>query len=162
MWQSASVAPSQKVDEIPSSLQKERSYQIGVSPSKRSHRKTLISVFLISLILLGVVAFSAFEYLNRSTPEKTLANFCNALQRKGYESMYEQLSTKVQQLGSEKLVAENMSNIKDCTYVISKESENMTSAKLTFIGLSGQRVNGTIILIKDKNNMWKIADLENI
>ena len=76
--------------------------------------------------------------------------------------MYEQLSTKVQQLGSEKLVAENMSNIKDCTYVISKESENMTSAKLTFIGLSGQRINGTIILIKDKSNMWKIADLQNI
>ena len=121
MWQSASVTPSQKVNDIPASLQKERSYEKGVSPSKHSHRKILVSVFLFSLILLGVIAFSAFEYLNRSTPEKTLANFCNALQRKDYESMYEQLSNKVQQLGSEKLIAENMSNVKDCTYVISKE-----------------------------------------
>ena len=38
----------------------------------------------------------------------------------------------------------------------------MTSVKLTFIGLSGQRINGTIILIKDNNSTWKIADLENI
>lgn len=162
MRQSASAIPSQQVNEIPSSIQEKRSYQKGASKSTRSHQKILIFVLLISFILLGVVAFNAFEYLNRSTPEKTLDNFCNALQSKDYASMYEQLSIKVQQLGSEKLVAQNMSNVKDCTYIISKESENMASAKLTFIGLSGQRINGTIILIKDNNSMWKIANLENI
>ena len=162
LWRSASVTPSQHVNEIPASIKGKRSYQKSVSPSTRSHRKILSSVLLVSLVLLGVTAFSAFEYLNRSTPEKTLDNVCNALQNKDYRSMYEELSDKVQQLGSEKLIAENMSNVKDCAYIISKESENMTSAKLTFISLSGQRINGTIILVKDNHSTWKIADLENI
>ncbi|MGZ3628726.1 MAG: FHA domain-containing protein [Ktedonobacteraceae bacterium] len=161
LLQSASVTPAQKVNEISASIKGERSYQTSLSPSTRSHRKIVLSVLLVSLVLLGVTAFSAFEYLNRSTPEKTLDDFCNALQSKDYVSMYEQLSNKVQQFGSEKLIAENMSNVNDCTYTISKESESMTSAKLTFIGLSGQRINGTIILIKDNNSTWKIADLEN-
>ena len=162
LWQFASATPSQKVNDIPASIQGERSYEKGVSSSTHSHRKILVSVLLVCLILLGVISYSAFEYLNRSTPEKTLDNFCNALQSKDYESMYEQLSNKVQQLGSEKLIAEDMSNVKDCTYMISKKTENMTSVKLTFIGLSGQRINGTIILTKDNNSTWKIAELENI
>jgi hypothetical protein len=76
--------------------------------------------------------------------------------------MYDQLSAKFQELGSEKLIADNLSNVKDCIYVISKESENVTAAKLTFIGLSGQHVSGTIVLIKDSNNIWKIDNLQNI
>jgi len=46
--------------------------------------------------------------------------------------------------------------------VISKESENVTAAKLIFIGLSGQHVSGTIILIEDSNNKWEIDNLQNI
>jgi pSer/pThr/pTyr-binding forkhead associated (FHA) protein len=147
VWQLASLTSSQKK---------------GVSSSTHSHRKIFVPVLLVSLILLGVIAYSAFEYLNRSTPEKTLDNFCKALQSKDYESLYEQLSDKVQQLGSEKLIAEDMSNVKDCTFMISKKTENITSARLTFIGLSGQRINGTIILTKDNTSTWKIAELENI
>jgi pSer/pThr/pTyr-binding forkhead associated (FHA) protein len=45
---------------------------------------------------------------------------------------------------------------------ISKASENFVTAKITFIGLSGQLVSGTMILIKDSNSMWKVDDLQNI
>jgi hypothetical protein len=76
--------------------------------------------------------------------------------------MYDQLSSKLQELGSEKLIADNFSNISNCNYVISRKSENVTAAKLNFIGLSGQQVSGTIILIKDNNNVWKIDNLQNI
>jgi hypothetical protein len=62
----------------------------------------------------------------------------------------------------ERLIADNLSNVNDCTYKISKESENFATAKLTFIGLSVQPVNGTMILIKDSSNTWKIDDLQNI
>ena len=78
------------------------------------------------------------------------------------QSMYDQLSSKLQELGSEKLIADNLSNVNNCTYVISRESENVTAAKLTFVGLSGQHVSGTIIRIKDSNNVWKIDNLQNI
>ncbi len=76
--------------------------------------------------------------------------------------MYNQLSNKVQELGSEKLIADNLSNVKGCTYIISKESENIASPKLTFIGMTGQIVSGTIILIRDSDSTWKIGDLQNI
>jgi len=78
------------------------------------------------------------------------------------QALYDQLSNKLLAPGSEKLIANNLSNVKDCTYAISKESENVTAAKLTFIGLLDQLVSGTIILIRDNNSTWKIDDLQNI
>ena len=39
---------------------------------------------------------------------------------------------------------------------------NVAAAKLTFRGLSGQLVSGTIRLIEDSNSTWKIADLKKI
>jgi hypothetical protein len=159
---SATVTPSQKVDEIPTLAPVPEAHQNVVSPSARSHRKILISILLVGLLLLGIIAFSSFEYLNRSTPDRTLGIFCKALQSKDYQSIYDQLSIKLQGLGSEKLIADNLSNVKDCTYQISKESENFVAAKITFIGLSGQLVSGTMILIKDSNNIWKVDDLQNI
>ena len=162
IWQAATITPSQKVDKISTLVHVEGSHQDVVSPPTRSRLKILISVLLIGLMLLGVLAFSTFEYLNRSTPDKTLDNFCKALHGKDYQSIYDQLSNKLQKLGSEKMIADNLSNVKNCSYMISKKSENVTAAKLTFIGLSGQLVSGTIILIKDSNNTWKIDDLQNI
>ena len=41
---------------------------------------------------------------------------------------------------------------------ISKETENVTSAKLTFIGLSGQRISGTIILTKETTVHGKLLN----
>jgi hypothetical protein len=110
-------------------------------------------------MLSGVIAFSTSEYLNRSTPERTLDNFCKALHGRDYQTMYDQLSSKLQELGSEKFIADNLSNVNNCTYVISRESEKVTAAKLTFIGLTGQHVSGTIIRITDSNNEWKIDNL---
>lgn len=149
-------------ENLPASLHKNTSNQKDVRPSTRSHRKFVLLVILVSLVLLSVLTFNVFEYLNRSTPDKTLANFCKALHSKDYQSMYDQLSHKVQALGSEKLIVDDMSNVKNCTYKITKESESAASAKLTFIGLSGQLISGTILLIKDSNNMWKIDALQNI
>lgn len=162
MLQSATITPSQKLDKISASMHEGRSNQKVVSPSTRSHRKIVLSVLLVSLVLLSFIAFKTFEYLNRSTPDRTLDTFCKALHSKDYQLMYDQLSNKVQALGSEKLIVDDMSNVKDCTYILSKQSENAASAKLTFRGLSGQLVSGTIILIKDNNNTWKIDALQNI
>jgi len=127
-----------------------------------AHRKILISVLLVSIMLMGVITLGSFEYLNRSTPDGTLDNFCKALHSKDYQSIYEQLSYKLQGLGSEKMIAENLSNIKYCTYKIIRASGDLAVAKLTFTGLSGQIVSGTMTLSKDSNNTWKIEDLQNI
>ncbi len=108
------------------------------------------------------IAFSSFKYLNRSTPDRTLDNFCTALHSKDYQAMYDQLSDKLQALGSVKLLAANLSNVQNCTYAISKEAEKITVAKLIFIGDSGRHISGTIILIEDSNSTWKINDLQNI
>jgi FHA domain-containing protein len=149
-------------DSSPTLIQADRSHHVVAPTTTRSHRKILISILLIALVIVGIIAFSSFKYLNRSTPEKTLDNFCTALHSKDYQAMYDQLSGSLQALGSVKLIAENMSNVQNCTYAISKESENTTVAKLIFIGDSGQRISGTIILTKDSNSTWKINDLQNI
>jgi hypothetical protein len=45
---------------------------------------------------------------------------------------------------------------------ISKQSENFAAAKISFSGLSGQVVSGTMMLVKDSNGTWKIHDLQHI
>ena len=99
-----------------------------------------------------------------ASEQTSFINFAEdpALHGRDYQSMYDQVSSKLQEFGSEKLIANNLANVKNCTYVISKESENVTAAKLTFVGLSGQHVSGTIILIKDSNNIGKFDNLQNI
>jgi pSer/pThr/pTyr-binding forkhead associated (FHA) protein len=149
-------------DSSPTLVQADRPQHVIAPATNRSHRKILLSILLIALIIAGIIAFSFFKYLNRSTPERTLDNFCTALHSKDYQAMYDQLSGSLQALGSVKLIAKNLSNVQNCTYVISKESENTTVAKLIFIGDSGQRISGTIILTKDSNSTWKINDLQNI
>ena len=149
-------------DSSPTLVQAGQSRQIVVDETTRSHRKILIPTLLVGLVLVGIIAFSSFQYLNRSTPGRTLDNFCKALHAKNYQAMYDQLSDTLRTLGSVKLLTENLSNVQNCTYAISKESENIAVAKLTFIGDSGQHISGTIILIKDSNSRWKINDLQNI
>jgi hypothetical protein len=112
-----------------------------ITPSTRGHRRSLVALLLASLMLIGVIAFGIFEYLNylnRSTPDKTLGTFCTTLQSKDYQSVYGQLSNKLQGLGSENMIADDLSNVKRCTFKISKESENFAAAKISFIGQSGQ------------------------
>lgn len=149
-------------DSSPTLVQAGRPRRLVVDETTRSHRKILIPTLLVALALLGILAFSSLRYLNRSTPSRTLDNFCTALHGKNYQAMYDQLSDTLQGQGSVKLMEVNLSNVQNCTYAISKESENIAVAKLTFIGDSGQHISGTIILVKDSNSMWKINDLQNI
>jgi pSer/pThr/pTyr-binding forkhead associated (FHA) protein len=73
-----------------------------------------------------------------------------------------QISDKLQRLASEKMIADDLSNVKRCIFKISKESENFAAAKISFIGLSGQLVTGTMMLVKGSNDTWKIDDLHII
>ncbi len=149
-------------DSSPTLFQADRIRRNVAGATTRSRRKILIPIACIGLVILGIVAFSYFKYLNRSTPDRTLDTFCTALHGKDYQAMYDQLSDSLQALGSVKLIAGNLSNVQNCTYAISKESANSAVAKLIFIGDSGQHISGTIMLIKDSNSTWKINDLQNI
>ena len=135
---SASVWPPQKIDENPTLKRLHESPQRVVTPSTKGYRRVIVSLLLAGLILVGVIVFSVFRYvnyMNRSTPDRTLGNFCSAVQKKDYQSVYDQLSNKLQKLGSETMIANNFSNVKGCTYKLAKVSENFAVAKLNFTGL---------------------------
>jgi pSer/pThr/pTyr-binding forkhead associated (FHA) protein len=164
-WQSAAVPRYQKGGENTTLMRVHESAQWAASPSTRVRHRILVALLLAALLLMGVIAFSMFEYLNylkRSTPGRTLDTFCSALQSKDYQSVYGQLSNKVQRIGSEKMLAGDLSNVKGRIYKISKETENFAAAKISFSGLSGQLVSGTMILVKGSSDTWKIDDLQII
>ena len=164
-WQPAPVPHYQKGGENPTVMRVQESAQRLVPSSTRVHRRILVALLLAGFMLIGVIAFSMFEYLNylnRSTPGRTLDTFCSALQSKDYQSVYGQLSNKLQRLGSEKMIADDLSNVKRCSFKISKETENFAAAKISFSGLSGQLVSGTMILVNGSNDTWKIDDLQII
>jgi len=60
------------------------------------------------------------------------------------------------------MLADDLSNVKECIFKISKETENFAAAKISFSGLSGQLVSGTMILVKGSSDTWKIDDLQII
>ena len=95
-----------------------------------------------------------------STPYTTLDAFCNGIQMKDYQRVYNQLSSRVQNQDSEPEFANSLaqSGIAYCTYgSLSVSGTNATGAIIFFSG-SGQTASYIVTLIKE-GNTWKIDDI---
>jgi limonene-1,2-epoxide hydrolase len=102
-----------------------------------------------------VAGFLLFFFVIRSTPEKTLEAFCNALKNRDYRTAYSQLSSRLQNSQSEsEFVIENSGSL--CTYSSVIESGSVATSNMTTITSSGGASNSFITLIEDSTSTWKI------
>lgn len=125
---------------------------------KKSRRGLWITISLIVLILIAISAFLTIRYINRSTPNKTLATFCNALQQQNYQSAYNQFSQKLQKTFSESTFASNFSpdSVTACTYTPAGENGNSVTTDMKIVhGYAGTN-NDVIALIATSDQGWKI------
>jgi pSer/pThr/pTyr-binding forkhead associated (FHA) protein len=95
-----------------------------------------------------------------STPSITLDAFCNAIKTRDYQTVYNQLSSRVRGQNSEPEFANGLaqSGIATCTHGPPIVSNNTATGTMTFFNSTGQRAQYIVTLIKE-GNIWKIDDL---
>ncbi len=144
--------------------------QVGFPPAQLQRKSRLglwigLAAVIVILVAAGV---GGYVFLNRSTPDKTLATFCNALKASptDYQTAYNQFSAPARNQESEQDFAtglqQSLSNpalggIKDCT--VSNVQQNGASATgtvtLTFNNLTNHALIFNMGLI-DESDGWKI------
>jgi pSer/pThr/pTyr-binding forkhead associated (FHA) protein/limonene-1,2-epoxide hydrolase len=133
----------------------------GYMPLKEVRRRDR-RLILIGLGLLVVIALAVggYFYFNRSTPEKTLDAFCNAMQGQDYQTAYNQLSNSLQSSETELEFANTLranGKVNTCTHSSANATNNKAAAKVTIVTNSGQASSSSIILTADSGNIWKLS-----
>src|ERR1700693_528954 len=133
----------------------------GYVPIKQVRRRDRRFI-LIGLGLLVVIALSVggYFYFTRSTPEKTLDAFCNAMQGQNYQTAYNQLSNSLQSSETELEFANTLranGKVNTCTHSSTKTTNNKATANVTIVNRSGQASSSSITLTADSGNIWKLS-----
>ena len=134
----------------------------GSFVQKRSRKGCWITLSVLTVLLLASVAsFYVIRYVNRSTPDKTLDAFCNALQQADYRSAYDQFSANLQHTVSEAAFATTLSQDKvtTCAHGTTGDSANSVTNDLKLVHASKGINNDIVTLTQDSNNDWKIDDI---
>jgi limonene-1,2-epoxide hydrolase len=134
----------------------------GSSIPKRSRQGRWITLSILTLLLIAAVAsFFVIRYVSRSTPDKTLDAFCNALQQADYRSAYDQFSAKLQHTVSEAAFAAALSQDKvtACAHGTTGDSTNSVTNDLKLVHASKGINNDVVTLTKDSSSDWKIDDI---
>lgn len=133
-------------------------------PQKRSRRGLWIALasILVLLIVGTAGSFAYVSYLNRSTPNKTLDFFCNALQKQDYKAAYSQFTSQLQKQFSETDFAGILSSDKVvlCSHGTVGDAGDRATTNLTLKHDSQGINNDKVMLTKDADNVWKINDLQ--
>ncbi len=124
---------------------------------RRDRRFILIG---LSLLVMLALAIGGYFYFTRSTPEKTLDAFCNAMQGQDYQTAYNQLSNSLQSNETELEFANTLranGKINTCTHSSANATNNRATANVTLVTCSGQASSSSITLTADSGNIWKMS-----
>lgn len=131
-------------------------------PQRKSRLGLWIGLIVIVLLVAGGVG--GYVYLNRSTPTKTLQNFCSAFKNNDPQGAFNQLSTREQSQTTEQRVGQGIQQfnnplvggIKDCTVSNVQENGSTASGTMTF---TFNKVNTPVNLdsnLVNENGTWKV------
>src|SRR5712692_10046912 len=134
----------------------------AVQPQKKSRLGLWIALIVI-VLLVAAGGVGGYVYLNRSTPEKTLTTYCNALQSGDYQTAYNQLSssstsglTESQFAQLSQTVFAAVGGLKSCT--VSNVQENGSTATGTITATFGNgKTQSSPISLVNQNGTWKLT-----
>ncbi len=132
-------------------------YVPGAPVQRRKRRFIWISLGVLVVIVFAVVSYI---YFIRSTPEKTLDTYCNALLGQDYLTAYNQLSISLQRNETESGFAqmvEAQGKITSCSQGSARINGTTAFVNLIFASSSGQNSNSPVTLIQDSGNTWRIS-----
>jgi limonene-1,2-epoxide hydrolase len=135
----------------------------GYVPVEQVRRRNRRFLFIgLGLLVVIALALGGYFYFTRSTPEKTLDAFCNAMQVQDYQTAYNQLSASLQNRETELEFANTSlagGKVSACTHSSANATRNQTTAKVTLVTGSGLRSNTIVTLMADSGNTWKLSML---
>ena len=133
---------------------------VPIEQVRRSNRR-LVWIELGGLIVIALAVFG-YLYFTRSTPEKTLDVFCNAIRGQDYQAAFNQLSSSLQNNETELEFAQTSKaggKVSACSHSSVTTTSNVATANMTFVIGSGQPSSTAVTLIADSGNTWKISML---
>ncbi len=132
-------------------------YPPAVPPKKSNRTLFIILGSVIGGLLLLCVFFSVVYNLTRSTPEKTLTSYCNALKTGDYQTAYNQFSRAIQSQESEAQFASafTITHVTNCS--VSDTSDDGTLGRGVMSFTTNINVNGiNDYQLIQENGEWKI------
>ena len=134
----------------------------AVQPQKKSRLGLWIALIVI-VLLVAAGGVGGYVYLNRSTPEKTITTYCNALQSGDYQTAYNQLSSSLTSKFTESQFAQlsqvgfaAVGGLKSCT--VSNVQENGSTATGTITGTFGNgKTQPSPVSLVNQNGTWKLT-----
>jgi limonene-1,2-epoxide hydrolase len=135
----------------------------GYVPVEQVRRRNRRFLFIgLGLLVVIALVVGGYFYFTRSTPEKTLDAFCNAMQVQDYQTAYNQLSASLQNRETEFEFANTSQaggKVSACTHSSANAARNQTTANVTLVTGSGLRSNTIVTLMADSGNTWKLSML---
>ena len=131
-------------------------------PTKnRRHRRWLTITFVAVLLIVAISTLFIVRYITRSTPDKTLDTFCDALQQGNYQSAYEQFSPRLQRTMPEAAFAAIFTGdkVNVCTHGTASDTGTSVINTIKLIHASRGVNDDSVTLTKDSNDTWKIDDI---
>ena len=133
----------------------------GYMPMKQVRRRDRRFILMgLGLLVVIALVIGGYFFFNRSTPEKTLDAFCNAMQGQDYQTAYNQLSNSLQSIETELDFANTLranGKVNTCTHSSANTTNNKTTANVTLVTGSGQASSSSITLTADSGNIWKMS-----
>jgi pSer/pThr/pTyr-binding forkhead associated (FHA) protein/limonene-1,2-epoxide hydrolase len=129
-----------------------------IAQVRRRDRRFIL--FGLGLLVVMALAIGGYFYLARSTPEKTLDAFCNAMQGQDYQTAYNQLSYSLQNRETELQFANTSragGKVSTCTHSSANTTNNRATANMTLVSGSGQMSSSIVTLTADSGNIWKMS-----
>lgn len=134
-------------------------YPPAIPPKKGNRTLFIILGSVVGGIILLCIVASIIVYATRSTPEKTLSAYCDALKSGDYQTAYDQFSASIQRQESEAQFASafTSTNLKVTGCTVSNTSDDGTVG----LGTMSYTTNTSFTGINDyrfiqENGTWKI------
>ncbi len=133
-------------------------------PAKSRRRGWILAGTLAILVLASISSFLLIQYVNRSTPDKTLDAFCRDLLQADYRSAYDRFSAKLRRVVSEEAFAALLSQdrVTACTYRITGNLGDSVVSQLKLVHASRGSNTDIVTLIKESDGTWTVDDISRL
>ncbi|HET8845729.1 MAG TPA: hypothetical protein VFN35_29955 [Ktedonobacteraceae bacterium] len=155
---------------LPPSQSPSRRLQTNRPPTRSSKKHLALWIGLIILLSLLVGSGSYYYFQMRSTPQKTIQAYCDALKNNDAQALYNTLTPELQTQTSVSRLQQGLrllnfltDGFRSCTFNENsiRESDPTATASITLVPNQGPSTTPTIRL-KEEDGQWRIQDNTSI